>query len=171
MHTKYCALINIYSRIVIQLNMYVKIITSSGLSNYHIFGFCARTASGCVSLWPMLEIFRKSTYLPEVVVSSAGSSTTRAARHKWKKKKKNRSRIYDLGVVPTRGNKMDIQCPFEYLACVPKCPLACRKTSKTKALRPINIQSLSRPLLKLRSKSMQSLYRLQITIQQHIIRL
>jgi hypothetical protein len=78
--------INIYSRIVIQLNMYVKIITSSGLSNYHIFGFCARTASGCVSLWPMLEIFRKSTYLPEVVVSSAGSSTTRAARHKWKKK-------------------------------------------------------------------------------------
>jgi hypothetical protein len=96
--------INIYSRIVIQLNMYVKIITSSGLSNYHIFGFCARPASGSVSLWPMLEIIRKYTYLPEVVVSSAGSSTTRAARHKWEKKKKNRSRIYDLGVVPTRGN-------------------------------------------------------------------
>jgi hypothetical protein len=56
----------------------------------------------------MLEIIRKYTYLPEVVISSAGSSTTRSARHKWekkkKKKKKNRSRIYDLGVVPTRGN-------------------------------------------------------------------
>jgi hypothetical protein len=51
----------------------------------------------------MLEISRKYTYLPEVVVSSAGSSTTRAARHKMKKK---RSRIYDLGVVPTRGNYM-----------------------------------------------------------------
>jgi hypothetical protein len=58
----------------------------------------------------MLEIIRKYTYLPEVVVSSAGSSTTRAARHKWKKKgkkKKNRSRIYDLGVVPTRGNNSE----------------------------------------------------------------
>ena len=51
----------------------------------------------------MLEISRKYTYLPEVVVSSAGSSTTRAARHKMAKK--NRSRIYDLGVVPTRGKK------------------------------------------------------------------
>ena len=51
----------------------------------------------------MLEISRKYTYLPEVVVSSAGSSTTRAARHKMEKK--NRSRIYDLGVVPTRSNK------------------------------------------------------------------
>jgi hypothetical protein len=39
----------------------------------------------------MLEISRKYTYLPEVVVSSAGSSTTRAARHKMEKK--NRSRI------------------------------------------------------------------------------
>jgi hypothetical protein len=36
----------------------------------------------------MPEIIRKYTYLPEVVVSSAGSSTTRAARHKWKKRKK-----------------------------------------------------------------------------------
>jgi hypothetical protein len=50
----------------------------------------------------MLEISRKYTYLPEVVVSSAGSSTTRAARHKMEKK--NRSRIYDLGVIPTRGS-------------------------------------------------------------------
>jgi hypothetical protein len=84
--------------------MYVKIITSSGFIKINNFdGFCARTASGSVSLWPMLEISRKYTYLPEVVVSSAGSSTTRAARHKMEKK--NRSRIYDLGVVPTRGNK------------------------------------------------------------------
>jgi hypothetical protein len=79
--------INIYSRIVIQLNMYVKIITSSGFIKINNFdGFCARTASGSVSLWPMLEISRKYTYLPEVVVSSAGSSTTRAARHKMEKK-------------------------------------------------------------------------------------
>ena len=34
----------------------------------------------------MLEISRKYTYLPEVVVSFAGSSTTRAARHKMETK-------------------------------------------------------------------------------------
>jgi hypothetical protein len=60
--------------------MYVKIITSSGFKSTIL------TASGYVSLWPMLEISRKYTYLPEVVVSSAGSSTTRAARHKMEKK-------------------------------------------------------------------------------------
>ena len=43
-------------------------------------------ALGTRMLWPMLEISRKYTYLPEVVVSSAGSSTTRAARHKMEKK-------------------------------------------------------------------------------------
>jgi hypothetical protein len=61
----------------------------------------------------MLEISRKYTYLPEVVVSSAGSSTTRAARHKMEK---NRSRIYDFGVVPTRGNNM--YSFGEYVACL-----------------------------------------------------
>ncbi len=46
--------INIYSRIVIQLNMYVKIITSSGFKLNNFDGFCARTASGSVSLWHSL---------------------------------------------------------------------------------------------------------------------
>jgi hypothetical protein len=50
--------------------MYVKIITSSGFKSTILTDFV-----------PMLEISRKYTYLPEVVVSSAGSSTTRAARH------------------------------------------------------------------------------------------
>ena len=99
MHTNYCTLYQhilqprsqalscIYSRIVIQLNMYVKIITSSGFKSTILTDFVqARTASGSVSLWPMLEISRKYTYLPEVVVSTAGSSTTRAARHKMGKK-------------------------------------------------------------------------------------
>ena len=72
--------INIYSRIVIQLNMYVKIITSSGFKSTILTDFVQGQLR--VSLWPMLEISRKYTYLPEVVVSSAGSSTTRAARHK-----------------------------------------------------------------------------------------
>ena len=94
--------------IVIQLNMYVKIITSSGFKSTiftdfvqrqlrcfgRVFGRCLKFSGSC-------------TYLPEVVISSAGSSTTRAARHKMEKKTKKRSRcrIYDLGVVPTRGNK------------------------------------------------------------------
>ncbi len=67
--------------------------------NYHIFwfsinnfdGFCARTASGSVShslalFGRRLKFSGSCTYLPEVVVSSAGSSTTRAARHKMEKK-------------------------------------------------------------------------------------
>ena len=60
-----------------------------------VFGRCLKFSGSC-------------TYLSEVVVSSAGSSTTRAARYKMEKKPtKNRSRIYDLGVVPTRGNKQN----------------------------------------------------------------
>ena len=107
--------INIYSRIVIQLNMYVKIITSSGFKSTILtdfvqgqlrvpfrFGRClkfpnlvprAMPVRQChpsprtgIALGTRLEISRKYTYLPEVVVSSAGSSTTRAARHKMEKK-------------------------------------------------------------------------------------
>jgi hypothetical protein len=80
--------------------MYVKIITSSGFKSTILTDFAQEQLRVPFRFWPMLEISRKYTYLPEVVVSSAGSSTTRAARHKMEK---NRSRIYDLGVVPTRG--------------------------------------------------------------------
>jgi hypothetical protein len=71
----------------------------------------------------MLEISRKYTYLPEVVVSSAGSSTTRAARHKMEK---NRSRIYDVGVVPTRGNYLSIIEQIEQNIVI------CRATDKSR---------------------------------------
>ena len=54
--------INIYSRIVIQLNMYVKIITSSGSKSLVLTDFVegqhwVRFRFG--RLWPMLEIFWK----------------------------------------------------------------------------------------------------------------
>ncbi len=79
--------INIYSRIVIQLNMYVKIITSSGFISTILtdfvqgqysfgFGFALALFGRC------LKFSGSCTYLSEVVVSSACSSTTRAARHK-----------------------------------------------------------------------------------------
>ncbi len=101
--------INIYSRIVIQLNMYVKIITSSGFKSTILTDFVQGQlrVQFCLAVFGRCLKFSGScTYLPEVVVSSAGSSTTRAARHKKEKKPKktkNTSRIYDLGVVPTRG--------------------------------------------------------------------
>ena len=81
--------------------MYVKIITSSGFKSTLLTDFVQGQLRVPFRFWPMLEISRKYTYLPEVVVSSAGSSTTRAARHQMEK---NRSRIYDLGVVPTEVN-------------------------------------------------------------------
>ncbi len=88
--------------------MYVKIITSSGFKSTILTDFVQgqlRVRFRFGRLWPMLS--GSCTYLPEVVVSSAGSSTTRVARHKMEKKTqtKNKSLIYDLGVVPTRGNK------------------------------------------------------------------
>ena len=54
--------INIYSRIVIQLNMYVKIITSSGFKSTLLTDFAQgqlRVRVRFGRLWPMLEIFRK----------------------------------------------------------------------------------------------------------------
>ena len=64
------------------------------------YGFCARTASGSVSLWPMLAgstlIYRKLSSPPQALRLRARLDTNG--------EKKNRSRIYDLGVVPTRGN-------------------------------------------------------------------
>jgi hypothetical protein len=60
--------------------MYVKIITSSGFKSTILTDFVQGQP------FRFGQISRKYTYLPEVVVSSAGSSTTRAARHKMKKK-------------------------------------------------------------------------------------
>ncbi len=54
--------INIYSRIVIQLNMYVKIITSSGFKSTILTDFVQgqlRVRFRFGRLWPMLEMFRK----------------------------------------------------------------------------------------------------------------
>ncbi len=54
--------INIYSRIVIQLNMYVKIITSSGFKSTSLTDFGQgqlRVRFRFGRLWPILEIFRK----------------------------------------------------------------------------------------------------------------
>jgi hypothetical protein len=59
---------------------------------------------------------------------------------------------------------MNIQCPFEYLACV-QMPFAFGLPKDLKGATTYkHMQSLTRPLLKLTSKSMQSLYRFQITI-------
>jgi hypothetical protein len=86
--------------------MYVKIITSSGFKSTILTDF----VQGQLRVpFRFGDACRKYTYLPEVVVSSAGSSIFDYARgstqnEKNKKNKKNRSRIYDLGVVPTRGN-------------------------------------------------------------------
>ena len=69
--------------------MYVKIITSSGFKSTSLTDFGQgqlRVRFRFGPLWPMLEFSGSCTYLPEVVVSSAGSSTTRAARHKMGKK-------------------------------------------------------------------------------------
>ena len=109
----------IYSRIVIQLNMYVKIITSSGLKKTILtdfvqgqlrvrfrFGTLWHSLALFGTLWPMLEIFRKlylftgSCRLLRRLFDYARGSTQNG-----KKTTKNTSRIYDLGVVPTRGNK------------------------------------------------------------------
>ena len=91
-----------YSRIVIQLNMYVKIITSSGFKSTILtdsvqgqlrvpfrFGRCLKFPGSTL-------IYRKLSSSPQALRLRARLDT------KWKK---NRSRIYDLGVVPTRGNK------------------------------------------------------------------
>jgi hypothetical protein len=52
-------------------------------------------------------------------------------------------------------NTLDIQCPFEYLSSVQMCN-TCRKTlNALRAYDPFDMQSLSRPVLKLTSKSMQ----------------
>ncbi len=59
------------------------------------------------TLWPMLEIFRKlylftgSCRLLRRLFDYARGSTQNGKKNKTK----NTSRIYDLGVVPTRGNK------------------------------------------------------------------
>ena len=92
--------INIYSRIVIQLNMYVKIITSSGFKSTILTDF----------VQGQLRVpFRFGRCLPEVHLLSGScrllSRLFDYARGSTQMEKKNRSRIYDLGVVPTRGNK------------------------------------------------------------------
>jgi hypothetical protein len=95
--------INIYSRIVIQLNMYVKIITSSGFKSTILtdfvqgsFGF--RFALADAWNFPEVHLFTGSCRLLRRLFDYARGSTQNG--------KKNRSRIYDLGVVPTRGNNI-----------------------------------------------------------------
>jgi hypothetical protein len=62
--------------------MYVKIITSSGFKSTILTDFVQGQRRVPFRFGRCL----KYTYLPEVVVSSAGSSTTRAARHKMGRK-------------------------------------------------------------------------------------
>ena len=94
--------INIYSRIVIQLNMYVKIITSSGFKSTILTDFVQGQLrvpfrfGRCLKFPGSTLIYRKLSSPPQALRLRARLDT------KWKK---NRSRIYDLGVVPTRGNK------------------------------------------------------------------
>ena len=111
MHAKYCTLYqHIYSRIVIQLNMYVKIITSSGFKSTILadivqgqlrvpfrFGRCLKFP-GSTLIYQMLSSPPQALRLRERLDT------------KWKK---NRSRIYDLGVVPTRPEV--IEHPIERL--------------------------------------------------------
>ena len=98
--------INIYSRIVIQLNMYVKIITSSGFKSTILTDF--------VRCLPEVHLFTGSCRL----LRRLFDLRLRARLDTNGKKKKNRSRIYDLGVVPTRGNKKEIVSIIEKY-CIP----------------------------------------------------
>jgi hypothetical protein len=77
---------NIYSRIVIQLNMYVKIITSSGFKSTILTDFMQGQLRVPFRFGRCLKFPGNTLIYREVVVSSAGSSTTRAARHKMEKK-------------------------------------------------------------------------------------
>ena len=103
MHTKYCTL---YQDIL--ENSYP---AKHVCQNYHIFWFIKLSHLRILCKdsfgfrFALADACRKYTYLPEVVVSSAGSSIFDYARGSTQMGKKNRSRIYDLGVVPTRGNK------------------------------------------------------------------
>ena len=95
--------INIYSRIVIQLNMYVKIITSSGFKSTILTDFVQGQLrvpfrfGRCLKFPGSTLIYRKLLSPPQALRLCARLDT------KWRGK--NRSRIDDLGVVPTRGNK------------------------------------------------------------------
>ena len=94
--------INIYSRIVIQLNMYVKIITSSGFKSTILTDFVQgqlRVPFRFGRCLPEVHLFTGSCRLLRRLFDYARGSTQMG-------KKKNRSRIYDLGVVPTRGNNV-----------------------------------------------------------------
>ena len=94
--------INIYSRIVIQLNMYVKIITSSGFKSTILTDFVQgqlRVPFRFGRCLPEVHLFTGSCRLLRRLFDYARGSTQM-------EKKKNRSRIYDLGVVPTRGNNV-----------------------------------------------------------------
>ena len=84
-----------------QLNMYVKIITSSGFKSTILTDFVQgqlRVPFGfgrCLKFPGSTLIYRKLSSPPQALRLRARLDT------KWKK---NRSRIYDLGVVPTRVN-------------------------------------------------------------------
>ncbi len=83
-----CA-INIYSRIVIQLNTYVKIITSSGFKSTILTDFVQGQLGVRFRFGRCLKFSGSCTYLPEVVVFSAGSSTAWLDT-KWKNKQLKR---------------------------------------------------------------------------------
>ena len=114
MHTSIVHYINIYSRIVIQLNMYVKIITSSGFKSTILTDFVQGQLrvpfrfGRCLKFPGSTLIYRKLSSPPQALRLRARLDT------KWEEKK-NRSRIYDLCVVPTRCNEIINLIKLHYL--------------------------------------------------------
>jgi hypothetical protein len=103
--------INIYSRIVM-LNMYVKIIISSGFKSTILTDFVQGQLrfpfrfGRCLKFPGSTLIYRKLSLLRRLFDCAHGSTQNG---------EKNKSRIYDLGVVPTRGKKRlerEFQCPL-----------------------------------------------------------
>ena len=105
--------INIYSRIVILLNMYVKIITSSGFKSTILckdsFGFSfALAVFG--RLWPMLEIFRKLYLFPGIC---------RLLR-----------RLFDYARLDTKNKKNQLKIGTEFMTSVSYRPEVTREMTR-----------------------------------------
>jgi hypothetical protein len=84
--------------------MYVKIITSSGFKSTILTDFVQgqlRVPCRFGRCLPEVHLFTGSCRVLRRLFNYARGST----QMEKKKQKKNRSRIYDLGVVPTRGNE------------------------------------------------------------------
>ena len=87
----------------------MKIITSSGFKSTILTDFVQgqlRVPFRFGRCLPEVHLFTGSCRLLRRLFDYARGST----QMEKKKKKKNRSRIYDLGVVPTRGNNMCDNC-------------------------------------------------------------